>query len=82
VISTIRCILEISRKRAKEAIEGYRKGIGRTVLIGLETLVAATIIKTITFDRTLENTGLLAIVVAIRTGLCWSMRLEMYGYWP
>jgi uncharacterized membrane protein len=82
VISTIRCILEINRKGAKEAIEGYRKAIGRTVLIGLEILVAATIIKTIFFDRTLENTGLLAILIVIRTALGWAMALEMYGYWP
>jgi uncharacterized membrane protein len=82
VISTIICVLEISRKGAKEAIENYRKAIGRTVLIGLEILVAATIIKTIFFDRTLENMGLLAIMVAIRTALGWSMVLEMYGCWP
>ena len=67
VISTIRCILEISRKGTKEAIEGYRQAIGRTTLIGLEILVAATIIKTIFFDRTLENIGLLTIMIAVRT---------------
>ena len=82
VISTIRCILEISRKGAKEAIEGYRQAIGRTVLIGLEILVIATIIKTIIFDRTFENMGLLAIMVAVRTALGWTMGLEMYGHWP
>jgi len=82
VISTMRCLLEIGRKGAKEAIEGYRQGIGRTILIGLEILVAATIIKTITFDRTLENMGLLAIMVTIRTALGWSMSVEMYGRWP
>ena len=82
VISTIRCILEISRKGAKEAIEGYRMAIGRTVLIGLEILVIATIIKTITFDPTFENMGLLAMSVAVRTALGWTMSLEMYGRWP
>ncbi len=60
VIATARCVLEISRMGATEAIEGYRQAIGRVVLIGLEILVAATIIKTITFDPTLENMGLLA----------------------
>ena len=82
VISTMRCLLEIRRLGAKEAIEGYRKALGRTVLIGLEILVAATIIKTITFDRTLENMGLLAILITVRTALGWSMVLEMYGRWP
>ncbi len=82
VISTIRCVMEISRKGAKEAIEGYRMAMGRTVLIGLEILVIATIIKTITFDPTFENMGLLAMMVAIRTALGWTMGLEMYGRWP
>ena len=82
VISTIRCILEISRKGAKEAVEGYRQAIGRTVLIGLEILVIATIIKTIIFDRTFENMGLLAMTVAVRMALGWTMGLEMYGRWP
>ena len=82
VIATARCVLEISRMGATEAIEGYRQAIGRVVLIGLEILVAATIIKTITFDPTLENMGLLALMIAIRTGLGWSMVLEMNGCWP
>ena len=67
---------------AAAAIEGYRKAIGRVVLIGLEILVAATIIKTITLDPTFENMGLLAIMVTIRTALGWSMALEMNGSWP
>ena len=67
---------------AAAAIEGYRKAIGRVVLIGLEILVAATIIKTITLDPTFENMGLLAIMITIRTALGWSMALEMNGSWP
>jgi len=82
VIATSRCILEIKPLGATQAIEGYRQAIGRVVLIGLEILVAATIIKTVTFDPTIENMGLLALMVAIRTGLGWSMVLEMDGCWP
>jgi uncharacterized membrane protein len=48
----------------------------------LEILVAATIIKTITLDPTLENMGLLAMMIAIRTALGWAMVLEMNGRWP
>ena len=82
VIATTRCLLEISPKGATEAVEGYRQAIGRTVLIGLEILVAATIIKTIIFDRTFENMGLLALTVGVRMALGWTMGLEMYGRWP
>ena len=51
-------------------------------MIGLEILVAATIIKTITVDPTLEGLGFLAFMVAIRTILGWTMALEMNGRWP
>jgi len=82
VIATVRCVLQISDLGATQAIQGYRRAIGRVVLIGLEILVAATIIKTITLDPTLENMGLLAMMIAIRTALGWSMVLEMNGRWP
>lgn len=68
--------------RGAPAIQGYRRAIGRAILIGLEILVAATIIKTIVFDPTVENMGLLALMIAIRTALGWSMVLEMNGRWP
>ena len=82
VIATARCVMQISSQGAAVAIEVYRQAIGRVVSIGLEILVAATIIKTIALDPTFENMGLLAIMIAIRTALGWSMALEMNGSWP
>jgi uncharacterized membrane protein len=52
------------------------------ILIGLELLVAATIVKTITLEPTLEGMGRLAIMVAIRTILGWTTVLEVSGRWP
>jgi uncharacterized membrane protein len=51
-------------------------------LIGLEVLVAATIIETMIVDPTVEGLGYLAIMVAIRTFLGWAMVLEISGRWP
>ncbi len=82
VIGTVRCLSQSFQLGAIPAVERYRRSIGRVVLFGLEILVAATIIKTITFDRTVEGMGLLAIMVAIRTTLGWTMVLEMNGRWP
>ncbi len=56
--------------------------MGRVILIGLEILLAATIIKTVTLEPTLEILGLLAIMVAIRTTIGWTTALEMSGRWP
>lgn len=65
-----------------DLIREYKSGLGRTVLIGLEILVAATIVKTVTVKPTLHSIGLLAGVIAVRTIIGWTMMLEMYGHWP
>ena len=66
----------------RPASEPYRQSLGRTVLIGLEVLVAATVIKTITLDPTAQGMGILVAMIAIRTVLGWTMVLEMTGLWP
>ena len=60
----------------------YRKSLGRVVILGLEILVAVTIIKTITVEPTVESLGLLALIIVIRTALSWTTVLEMNGRWP
>ena len=82
VVATGYCFLGILRQGQVPALERYRQALGRTVLIGLEILVAATIIKTITLEPTVESMSLLAIIVVIRTILGWTMVLEMSGRWP
>ena len=82
VVATFHWVRNYPRDGALPAFESYRKAIARVVLIGLEILVAATIIKTIIIDPTLEQVGYLAIMVAIRTFLGWTTSLEMSGRWP
>ena len=80
--ASYKCLRQWLREGRKPAVREYRKALGRTVLIGLEVLVAATIIKTITLPPSAEEIAFLAIMVAIRTVLGWTMVLEMYGHWP
>ena len=54
----------------------------RAILLGLEVLVAADIVRTVAFTPTLTSVTVLAIVVAIRTFLSWSLALELDGRWP
>ena len=82
VIGTVRCLSQSFQLGAIPAVERYRRSIGRVILFGLEILVAATIIKTITLHSTVEGMGLLAIMVAIRTAIGWTIVLEMEGRWP
>ncbi|MCL7960550.1 MAG: DUF1622 domain-containing protein [marine benthic group bacterium] len=82
LVATYHCVRRGVRKGARPAIARYRKALGRVTLIGLEILVAATIIKTITLDPTLRSAGILAIAIVIRTALSWTTVLEVYGHWP
>lgn len=82
VIATMRWFREAFHDASGPAGERYRRALGRVVLIGLELLVAATIVRTITVDPSVEGMGLLVFMVAIRTILGWTTFLEMNGRWP
>jgi uncharacterized membrane protein len=64
------------------AYQGYRANLGRGILLGLELLVGADIIGTITAPLTFESVGLLAVIVGIRTFLSFSLETEIEGCWP
>jgi uncharacterized membrane protein len=66
----------------EEAYNVYKVRIGRTLLLGLELLVAADIVKTIALELTYVSLALLAGLIAIRTFLSWTLVLEIEGRWP
>ena len=70
------------RKDAERAYREYRRGLGRSILLGLELLVAGDIIRTVAIDPTFTSVGVLAVIVAVRTFLSWSLEVELQGRWP
>ncbi len=64
------------------AYDQFRSDLGRGILLGLELLVGADIISTITAPLTFESVGLLAGIVLIRTFLSFSLDTEIEGCWP
>jgi len=78
---SIRFIRNLAQKDSN-AYTTYRSSIGRTLLLGLEFLVAADIIRTVATTPTFSSVGVLAAIVAIRTFLSWSLQLEIEGRWP
>lgn len=60
----------------------YRHDLGRAILLGLEVLVAADIVRTVAFTPAMDSVMVLAMIVAIRTFLSWSLALELDGRWP
>ena len=60
----------------------FRRQLGRSILLGLELLVAADIIRTVAITPTLESVLVLGLIVLIRTFLSFSLELEITGRWP
>jgi uncharacterized membrane protein len=65
-----------------DAYHALRADLGRAILLGLELLVIADIIGTVAIEPTLQNLGVLAVIVAIRTLLSFALELEVSGRWP
>jgi uncharacterized membrane protein len=74
--------LLLLRRPAHDAYQGYRKGLGRAILLGLEFLVAADIIRTVAISPTFASVGVLALIVLVRTFLSFSLEVELEGRWP
>jgi uncharacterized membrane protein len=73
----------VARRRAEEdPLRRFRQGVGRAVLLGLEILVAADIIRTVAVEPSFQSAGVLAIIVLIRTFLSFTLELELTGRWP
>ena len=72
----------IKRSSVEEAIARFRSDLGRSILLGLEFLVAADIISTVVIELTLESVAALAGIVFIRTLLSFSLEAEIDGRWP
>ena len=67
---------------AEQVSDLYKIRIGRSLLLGLEVLVAADIVKTVAHELTFMSLGLLAGLVLVRTFLSWTLVLEIEGRWP
>jgi len=64
------------------AYRGLRRNLGRAILLGLEVLIVADIIRTILVTSTVESVLVLAAIVLIRILLSFSLEVEMDGVWP
>lgn len=68
--------------RFEAAYRAFRAGLGRTILLGLEFLVAADILKSLVMPHELQNLLGLAVLMIARTFLSVSLNVEINGHWP
>jgi uncharacterized membrane protein len=77
-------LIEMAKRSSPRAIlvAQFRSGLGRSILLGLEFLVAADIINTVAVEPTIRSLLVLAGIVLIRTFLSFSLEVEIDGRWP
>ncbi len=85
VIGGLFAFARYARQLAARATDPYRQlraNLGRVILLGLEVLIIADIIRTIAIDQSLQSVGVLGLIVAIRIVLSFSLEVEIEGVWP
>jgi uncharacterized membrane protein len=82
VIATMAFLVRLRRSGFDANYRGYRADLGRSILLGLELLIAADILKSLLVDPTLTGLAVLMGIVAVRTFLSLSLEVEINGHWP
>ncbi len=77
----IRSAMHFGQHR-KDAYEHLKRYMGRALLLGLEFLVAADIIRTVIIEPTREGVLSLGLLIVVRIVLGWSIAVEIEGCWP
>jgi uncharacterized membrane protein len=78
-------VFALRARRAETVHTAYpdlRRDLGRCILLGLEVLIVADIVRTIIVEPTLESVAVLGIIVVIRILLSFSLEVEIEGAWP
>ena len=83
ILASVRSLVTIIRVRnGSLAYRHLRLYLGRSIMIGLELLIAADIIHSVALDPTFVTVGVLGLIVLVRTFLSWSIDVEINGEWP
>ncbi len=82
VLSTIWFVNRLRRLESLDAYQQFRQDLARSIILGLEFLIAGDIIRTVTVDQTLTSAAILTLIVLIRVMLSLVLQFEIKGRWP
>ena len=82
VFAVVGTLVENIGSRQRKPYAGFLRRMATGLLIGLDLLIAADIIESVTVTRTLESIAGLGLLVLIRTFLSWTIMLEIDTRWP
>ena len=69
-------------ERRQNSYDQLRRTLGRCMLLGLEVLIVADIVRTVVVDQTFQSVVVLGVIVLIRIVLSFSLEVEIDGTWP
>lgn len=81
-VSTIAFLRSYRQMPEGAAYKAYRRQLGRSIILGLEFLIAGDIIRTVIVSATLESVAVLGLIILIRSFLSVTLHLEVEGRWP
>ena len=83
VVALARYLVRYATRRSGDDLyQQLKVSLGKALLLGLEFLVAADIVRTVALEATLESVIVLGLLVLIRTFLSWALVVEIEGHWP
>ncbi|WP_126454134.1 DUF1622 domain-containing protein [Sulfuriflexus mobilis] len=81
-VSSFRFLSHVRKEPEEFVYRIYRRQLGRSIILGLEFLIAGDIIRTVVVADTLTNITILGFIILIRTFLSFTLYLEVEGHWP
>ncbi len=82
VVGTVRLFTQLKARAIPEIYHEYRQVIGRSILLGLEFLIAGDVIRTVIVSHTLTDVAALALMVLVRAFLSLTLTVEIEGKLP
>jgi uncharacterized membrane protein len=83
LFATLRYLIQSALPPGVESrYQELKISLGKTLLLGLEILVAADIVRTVALEATIQSVTVLGMLVLIRTFLSWALVVELVGRWP
>jgi uncharacterized membrane protein len=67
---------------SEEDYQQLRASLGRSLLVGLEILIAADVIRTVALEATMQSVAILGMLVLVRTFLSWTLVVDIEERWP
>ena len=82
LIATVRFLRRWRGDSTEATYQEYRRVVGRSIILGLEFLIAGDVIRTVVVSHTMSSVTVLALVVVIRTFLSFTLAIEIEGRVP